>query len=240
MAELVLSVSRVKAFLDCKRKYFYLYEQKMPRKQWDHFDMGTLVHGTLENFHQSFRKDGQDQLKRLMKESFAKQRKEMGTVKNTVLIEARDLLADYLKDIEENGIGSEIVTLEEKFEIKLNDRFNLLGFVDRLDLDKDGIYHIKDYKTNKNMKYMEPFQLQAYGLYLLNKFPDIQCFRGSYIILRFNGQALTYDFNIEDVEKIKSQLIEYGDRIMEEKKWAPTQSPLCGWCDFKDTCLNSW
>lgn len=241
---LKLSVSRVKTFKQCPRKYYYNYIEKLPRKDWPHFDLGTLVHGALENFHDVFRKDASDiNLKGLMKQSFKHQRDEMEkkkTLSNETLLEARDLLLEYLKTIESEGIGSDIICLEEEFDIPLSEDVHIIGFIDRLDLDNDGIYHIKDYKTNKNMKYMEPFQLNAYGIYLLDKYPDIDYYRSSYIMMRFGGKAISYDFNKEDVEKCKLNLLQYAEHIREEGKWSLKPSRLCDWCDFKDPCLNTW
>jgi putative RecB family exonuclease len=242
--KLVLSASRLKTFQQCPRKYYYNYIEKLPKKDWPHFDLGTLVHGTLEKFHEDFKKDGEDHnLKRIMKLSFKAHRKEMEEEKeisDEILLEARDLLTDYLKSMETDGIGSEIISLEKDFEIELNKDISIKGFVDRLDRDADGVYHIKDYKTNKNTRYMEPSQLRIYGIYLLDAYPDIDRFRGSYIMMRFNGSYISYDFNKEDVEKCKKELIEYGYKILEEQKFTPDQSRLCDWCDFKDTCLSTW
>jgi len=241
---LTLSASRVKTYQQCPRKYYYNYVEKLPRKEWAHFDLGTLVHGALEYFHKGFKKDGEDKnLKKLMKKSFKTQRKDMEKNKplaNSVLLEARDLLIEYLNRMETEGIGSEVICLEEDFDISLNDKYNIKGFVDRLDLDEDGLYHIKDYKTNKSLKYMEPFQLQVYGIHLLNKYKDIDRFRASYIMMRFGGKLVPYDLNKDDVEKCKKKLIRYADSIIEEGKWIPKYSKLCDWCDFKDPCLTTW
>lgn len=243
-AILTLSASRIKTYQQCPRKYYYNYIEKLPRKDWPHFDLGTLVHGVLEHFHEEFKKDGSDlNLKRIMKSSFKTKREEMEKEKpiaDSVLLEARDLLLKYLQKMETDGICSKIISLEEDFNISLTDEYSIMGFVDRVDVDEDGIYHIKDYKTNKNMKYMEPFQLRVYGVYLLNKYPDIDRFRGSYVMMRFDGSYVSYDFNKEDVEKCKKELIKYASRIMEEGRWIPKPSKLCDWCDFKDTCLTTW
>ncbi len=142
--------------------------------------------------------------------------------------------------METEGIGSKIIALEQDFSIPLTDEFAVQGFVDRLDLDDDGVYHIKDYKTNKNTRYMEPFQLRVYGIHLLNEYPDVDRFRASYIMMRFSGKHISYDFNKEDVEKCKRELIDYATRITEEGKWIPKPSRLCDWCDFKNPCLTTW
>jgi len=241
---LTLSASRVKTFQQCPRKYYYNYIEKLPRKDWPHFDLGTLVHGSLEHFHEDFKKDGSDlNLKRMMKLSFKIKRDEMEKEKSLAddtLLEARNLLLEYLNKMETDGIGSNIISLEDDFDIPLTEEFSIMGYVDRVDLDNDGVYHIKDYKTNKSLKYMDSFQLRVYGIYLLNKFPDIDRFRASYIMMRFGGSYVSYDFNKEDVEKCKKELIEYATRIMDEGKWMCKPSRLCDWCDFKDPCLTTW
>jgi len=243
---LTLSASRVKTYQQCPRKYYYNYIEKLPRKDWLHFDLGTLVHGVLEYFHANFKTDARRSalnLKRTMKESFKKYREHMEEEKpldHGVLIEARDLLADYLKRMESDGIGSEIIALEDDFHIELTNEFGVQGYVDRIDQDGDGVLHIKDYKTNRNPKYLEPFQLRTYGIYLLDRFPEVDKFRGSYIMMRFGGMLVSYDFNREDVEKTKKQLIEYAQRISEEERWMAKPSRLCDWCDFKNPCLNTW
>lgn len=243
---LKLSASRVKTYRQCPRKYYYTYIEKLPRKHWDHFDLGTLVHGTLEFFHENYRNDEQERpnIRRLMTECFKKQREKMikdgENVSSEIKKEAKGLLGGYIKYIEENGIGSNIVYLEKEFELKLNDQYKIQGYIDRIDKDKDGVLHIKDYKTNKKIKYMEPFQLQVYGIPLLDLYPDANYFKGSYIMMRFEGTHITYEFTREDVEKAKNKLIEEGDKITKEERWRAVPSILCDWCDFKDPCHNTW
>jgi len=243
---LVLSTSRVKTFLQCPRKYYYNYIERLPKKHWDHFDLGTLVHGALEFFHDEFRDDTFDytKLNSLLSKSFKKQydlMKEDGDlVKAEIVLEAKSLLKNYLKNIKFEGLKSKILSVEDEFELDLDEEFKIRGVVDRVDLDKDGSYHIKDYKTNKNKRYMDPFQLKTYGLYLQSKYPEVTNFKGSYIMMRFNGEHISYNFNINDVNKVKTELIDYARKISEEKRWISKPSKLCDWCDFKKPCLNTW
>ncbi|MHA2216325.1 MAG: RecB family exonuclease [Candidatus Hodarchaeales archaeon] len=241
---LALSASRVNTYKQCPRKYYYTYKAKLPSKDWPHFTLGTLVHGVLERFHGNFRRDDQEfNLKRMMKLAFKAQRNEMEStsiINENIFIEARDLLIKYLHSMEEEGIGSSIIALEDSFNIPLNKEFNIKGIVDRVDIDRDGIYHIKDYKTSKSYKYLKPFQLETYGIYLLDKYENIDRFRASYIMVRFGGKHILYDLNKEDVEKCKKELIEYGNNIIDESRWIPKTSGLCNWCDFNETCLSNW
>jgi putative RecB family exonuclease len=234
--KLELSASRVKTYSQCLKK--------LPKKDWDHFDLGTFVHGVLERFHKIFTKSSIEvNLNELMTLSFKEQREYMNrkkAIKKDVLDEAKNILKLYLKGLKENGLKSEILQIEDDFLIDLSDKCKIRGVVDRLDMDDDGIYHIKDYKTSKDPKYMEPEQLAIYGIYLFNKYQNIDHFRASYIMLRFGNLHVPYDFNKEDVEKEKEKLIKCADNILEEERWITKPSKLCDWCDFKDTCLNTW
>lgn len=245
--ELVLSVSRCKCYEDCPRKYNYNYIAKLPRKEWEHFDLGELVHGALELFHKEYKSDLciPPNPANIMKVAFqttqsAIEKEKNRPLSNDVISGAKNMLREYMFSLKQRGICSEIISIEDAFNIRLNNKYSIQGFVDRLDLDPDGIYHIKDYKTSKSIKYMKPFQLQAYGIYLINKFPQVDRFRGSYIMLKFNGQHVSYDFNKEDVDKIKRSLIEMADQISEEERWITKPSKLCDFCDYKDPCFNTW
>jgi RecB family exonuclease len=241
---LTISISKVKTYKQCPRRYYYSYIEKLPKQDWDHFTLGTFVHGVLEHFHNEYKEDpGELNLKKLMKECFFKQKEKMDLDKpiaKEILNEAHSILSIYLKNIEEKGIGSKVLKLEEEFVVYLNEKHKLKGVIDRTDLDKDGILHIKDYKTNKNTKYMDHEQLRAYGIFLLKNNPNIELFRGSYIMLRFGTLHLNYDFNLDDVDKAKKDLVSYAEKISEDERWLVKPSKLCDWCDFKNICFNSW
>lgn len=245
--QLVLSPSKVGTYDQCPRKYYYRYIERLPTKPWPHFRLGTFVHGALEYFHRDrMVKTGEQATDAaLMKracEGFYKQMLKDGEAPEAPQIEeARTILQAYLASLPGEGEEEpEILALERKFTMPLADEIGLTGIIDRLDRDPDGVLHIKDYKTNKNARYMKPFQLNVYGLHLLERFPDTKLFRGSYIMLRMGSRHLTYEFTREDVESCRKGLIEKGQRIMEEERWITKPGRLCDWCDFKDVCFNSW
>ena len=232
-----LSASSVKSYEQCPRKYFFNYIEKAPKKQWDHFDLGNLCHKALEYFHEEYVNKGKKRLvmKNVMSESFAKARKKYPKVKGKLLVEAKDMLADYLKSIKQNGMPN-VKGVETSFNFNIADGVLIRGFLDRVDIMKDKRFHIIDYKTTKNARYLEEFQLLVYGLWLLKEYPDVEHFRGSYVLLRHGSSLKSYDFTIEDVERIKKQLIEYADKIRNEDTWTPIPHRLCSWCDFQSIC----
>jgi putative RecB family exonuclease len=238
-----LSASRAKTFEQCPRKYYYSYVEHLPHKEWDHLELGTYVHAALEIFHRHVKGGSDEPLRKLMgiasSEAFKRMIDGGKSLPDEQLHDAKSMLLDYLAQIEQNGMPN-VLEVEFPFTIPLNEMYDLTGVIDRIDRDPDGMLHIRDYKTSKNAKYMEPFQLNTYGLLLLDKFPDITRFRASYIMLKLNGQVLSYEFTIEDVGKCRDKLIQYADRITSEERWRAKPSRLCDWCDFKEVCFNSW
>jgi putative RecB family exonuclease len=235
---LKLSASSTKTFDSCRRKYFYSYIDKQPKKHWDHLTLGTFCHAVLEAFHKQWLADKNLNLAQLIGSCFAEARTETEflTMTDTQLNDAKVMIQDYLFLVEKNGMPNTL-SVEEGFEITLGN-YVLRGFIDRLDVDKDGLFHIVDYKTTKNEKYLDDFQLLVYGMAIKNKYPEIDRFRGSYVLLKKGSKMMTNEYNLSDIYKCEKKILEYGKSIEEEKKWEKSPSQLCNWCDFYDTCMG--
>jgi len=232
-----LSASAVKSYEQCPRKYFFNYIQKAPKKQWDHFDLGNLCHKTLEIFHEVYIREGTKKrsLGKIMSYAFSVARQDFKHVTDQMLAEAKDMLADYLKAVKKNGMPV-VKGVEASFKFNITDDILIRGFVDRLDILKDGRFRIIDYKTTKNVKYLDDFQLLIYGIWLKEEYPHVEAFKGAYVLLRHGSKLKEYDFNMEDVERVKKELIEYAQKIRDEDQWTPIPTMLCNWCDFKEIC----
>jgi len=238
-----LSASRAKTFEQCKRKYYYQYVAQLPKKEWDHLELGTYVHAALEIFHRYVKDGSNESLRKLMglssEEAFKRMKDNGKSLPDEHLHEAKVMLTNYLCFIEREGMPN-VLDVEFPFTLQLNEQYDLTGVIDRIDRDPDGMLHVRDYKTSKNAKYMEPFQLNTYGLLMLDRFPDIERFRASYIMLKLDCQIIPYEFTVEDVAKCRDKLVQYADSITAEERWRTKPSRLCDWCDFKEVCLNSW
>lgn len=237
---LKLSASSMKTYDQCPKKYFYNYIAKEPRKEWAHFDLGNLCHKALEIFHQIYIKEGTNNktLSKLMGHSFTEARKEFRNVSGNILVEAKELIQNYLKNVSREGMPL-VKGVETSFKFNMEEDIVLRGFLDRVDILKDGRFHIVDYKTTKNVKYLEPFQLLIYGLWLKTQYPHIENFKASYLLLRHGSKLKSYDFNSEDIEKCRKKIIKYAESIstsINEDVWSPIPGPLCNWCDFQKIC----
>lgn len=235
-----LSASSTKTFESCPKKYYFTYIEKLPKKHWPHLILGTFCHAVLEQYHKNWMADKNVEVVELMGECFtnARQQKEFTSMTGEQLEDAKNMLQDYLFAIEKNGMPNTLA-VEMPFTINI-DRFLLRGFIDRVDIDKDGIFHIVDYKTTKNEKYLDDFQLLVYGVALKNKYPDIEKFRGSYSLLKKSSKLMTNEYSVSDIYKCEKKILDFGNRIEQEQKWEKRPSQLCNWCDFYDTCQGSW
>ena len=236
--ELPLSVSKVKTFDDCKLKYKYSYIEKLPRKEWAHFKFGKLLHDTLEHFHIALINDPHQDIRALMVSCFANSRKEYQSDKEQNK-EAWDILKNYISKMEADKPETKInvLSVEKEFYIDIGGKVLLNGFIDRIQVDPDGILHVADYKTTKNKKYLKDyFQLLTYAFVLMLEDPNIQHIRTSYILLRHNFEYTTKEFSRPEVMKVSEKFIDYAEKILSEQLWRPSPTRLCGYCDFLDSC----
>jgi putative RecB family exonuclease len=232
-----LSVSKIKTFQDCKAKYKYSYIEKLPRKEWDHFVFGKFLHEVLETFHKSLIQNPDLDLSSLMTERFkAASENYKDKIKQDQKQEAHNILKNYLSSLYENEI-KRILSVEREFYIDIDGKILLNGFIDRVELDSDGIIHVADYKTTKNKKYMKDFfQLLTYAFVLMLEDSSLEKVRASFIMLRHDFEYITKEFTRKDVMVVAEKYLKYADEIHEEKIFRPNPTMLCAYCDFSDIC----
>lgn len=237
---LKLSVSKTKTFLDCKAKYRFAYQLKLPRKEFEFHTFGKFIHKVLEDFHAEYIQGSQEPLHKVMakvyKSAMVEYKPKMTTDAQK---EAYEIVDNYLKKIStEKKDTTNILSVEKNFNFNISDSVILNGMIDRIQLDPDGVVHVCDYKTVKSKKYIKNdfLQLLTYAYVIYNEDPTIQKVRGSYILLRHNFEYITKEFSRDEILKIKDQYEEYARQIEEEKLWRPSISPLCAYCDYLESC----
>ena len=251
-----LFVSKVKTFDSCAAKFKYNYIEKLPKKEWDFHVFGTFCHDTLEYFHKKLIKkgkeikldegDNKDALQvndwaPLMKETFQESiEKFKEKLTHEQKQEAFGILQGYLDSMKEqrdSGELPDVTEVEREFYIEINERVLLNGFIDRVQIDPDGVLHVADYKTTKNKKYLDDFfQLETYAYVLFLADPKLEKVRASFMCLRHNFDLLTKEFTRKDVEHIATKFLNYAQKIDDEQLFRPQPQFLCKYCDFLEHC----
>ena len=240
-----LSVSKVKTFDSCKAKFKFSYIEKLPKKEWDFHVFGTFLHDVLETFHKLLisekankakdswalfmKKCFHDSIEKFKEKLSVEQKKEAFSIIQTYL--------DLMKRDFENGILPDVIDAERDFYLIINEKVLLNGFIDRIQIDHDGVLHVADYKTTKDKKYLKDFfQLETYAYILFLSDPDLQKIRASFICLRHDISYITKEYSRKDVEHIGQKYLDYADSIDQEKLWRPQPQFLCKYCDFVENC----
>jgi len=253
-----LSVSKYKTFSDCNKKYQFCYILKFPRVEQDFQIFGKLVHKVLEEFYLK-RLDGNiDPDNVLMSHSFkvAKEEyKEKATKEQ--LEETKNICMDYLKHLDAERIlkkEPKIIFAEKSFNFVIDDKILLNGYIDRVQVDVDGMLNVVDYKSSdlfdkddlirsdyhKSKKFKryckDTLQLQTYAYVMFESNPELEKIRCSYMFPRHNFDSIQMEFTREKAMEIKDIYLKAFGDISEEKLFRAKTTPLCGYCDFKEHC----
>lgn len=252
-----LSVSKAKTFKECKAKFLFTYIHKLPRKERDYHVFGKFLHEILEKFHKMKLSGDLRPDNKIISDAF---KSAFQIWKNKLnedqLKECKNIIKQYLIKLDYDkklDQESQILDVEKEFYININDKIILNGFIDRVELDRDGLIHVGDYKTtllldkkdlsipfadtDKYKRYKKDiFQLKTYAFVMMLEYPDIDKIRCSYMMLRHNFHLIEKVFTRKEVMEIGEQFIEYADKIQEEKLYRPQVSPLCEYCDHLDVC----
>jgi len=143
-------------------------------------------------------------------------------------------LQNYLTMLKKKGLPP-VIDVERSFKFMLGPNL-LRGFIDRTDLIEPGHYHVVDYKTNKNPKYLKPFQLLLYGLALRELYPDVEKITGSYLLLKHKSRLKTWEFSERDLQDTRDKILQVGTDITLGEKWEKKPTILCNWCDYQEIC----
>ena len=242
--DMTLSVSKTKTFEDCAAKFKFCYIEKLPRIDRDFHIFGKFLHQVLENFHQDILDADEkgdsgprDNWKETLKKAWASAVDEYdGQMTGKQYKEAQKIVKEYEEILEEEGLPN-VTHAEKAFYINLNDKVLLNGFIDRIQIDPDGVIHVADYKTTKNPKYLKDFfQLITYCYALMIEDESLQRVRASFILLRHGFDYITEEYTRDQVIPIAEKFLKQAYKIEEEKVWRPNPQFLCKYCDYLEFC----
>jgi RecB family exonuclease len=240
---LKLSASSIGTYEKCPKQYQYKYIIKpdVPPKDWSFLEFGKCAHRTLELFHEHllYNVEEPEEYPNLMRKAFKKALSEFDpNILKPEFPELKGVIQDYLDIIKKDGLPP-VIHNELSFNFKI-EGYTVRGFIDRIDKIGEGEYHVVDYKTNKNPKYLTDFQLLLYALAVKEKYPDAETVHGSYVLLKHKSRTKDWTFTEEDYQRTVDKVLRVGTDITLGEKWEKKPSILCNWCDFYSICQGVW
>jgi ATP-dependent helicase/DNAse subunit B len=250
---LKLSVSSIGTYEKCPKNYHYRYIEKPDVKRVKHpaTEFGSCAHLALELFHKVIMKKDipEDKYASLMKWSMKKAILEFdidilkqdmwspdGDVPGLELLKV--VLQSYLHKIGQEGLPN-VVGVEVPYTFEIDGSI-MRGYMDRVDIISPGVYHVVDYKTSKNKKYLTDFQLVVYAEAIRRLYPDCKEVHGSFVLLKHNCESMSWRFSDIDYKRALKKISKNNNLIKTDDRWVKKPSILCAWCDYESICQNSW
>ena len=234
------SASRLKIFLECKRKYYYKYEKKIEAKREDELNEGSHLHDVLKKLFE--KKESYTSKEELEKDLF-------------VLLDtthpSSDAKAEYqkllwkekLKSFVESQIahfdaGWKVVSREEKFKANIGG-LDFEGRIDRIDQNSTDTL-VVDYKSGKvenepkklNTDKITDFQMPVYHQLLNGRYQNI---RLAYLKIFEKDSMQEVTLLEERNELLSEKIVELKQtKCFVAEKCEDLQK--CKWCPYTLMC----
>lgn len=252
-----LSPSRAADFKSCPLLYRFRTIDRLPERRSRAAVRGTLVHTVLERLYDLPPAERTVAAARdLVGPAWAELRAEPGVGElfaeggdpsdgppgetvETWLNSAGRLVETYFRLEDPRRIQPE--GREQLVEVTLSDGLLLRGYVDRLDVARNGALRVVDYKTGaiprEAFESKALFQMKFYAL-VLWRTRGVVASQLKLIYLG-DGDALTYapeEAELLRFERTLQAIWAAIERAVSTQDFRPSPSRLCGWCDHQSLC----
>jgi putative RecB family exonuclease len=239
-----LSPSKVVSFRDCALAFKFSAIDRLPEPPSPPAAKGTLVHRALELLY------GREPLDRTIDNALVDLDRAWDDVLGSEEYAGMDIPDDFRSSAAtlvhryfdlEDPTKIRPIGLELFLSTPLNERVNLRGIIDRLELDDDGELVVTDYKTGK-----VPGERQEQGRLTGVHFYSYLCEklfgrRPARIQLLYLGEpvaiiATPSEQSTRGLERKVGAIWTAIERACERDDFRPRPSALCSWCSFKEHC----
>ncbi|MDM5272306.1 PD-(D/E)XK nuclease family protein [Sulfurovum sp. zt1-1] len=225
------SASRLKTFLECKRKYYYRYIQKIEAKKEEELNEGAFLHELLEYLfkeqnHYFTAEEMEEKLYRLMDQLLIDNDAKTNYQKLLWKEKLKGFINSQITHFES---GWEVVEREKEFVGEIGGlRFK--GRIDRIDQDATRTL-VLDYKSgstaeaqkSRNLETLKDFQMSIYHQILQSKYQNISL---AFVKLFEDGM-------IEEITSLEAKNELLAEHIIELKQ---TTSFVAQKCEKLSTC----
>jgi len=245
----IYSHSRLSTFENCPLQYKFNYIDGIKRagKGIEAF-MGSCFHDVMEKLYKDlkFRTHSVEELLNYYEALWDRE------YSDAIVITKKDRTAEDYKNIGRKCIEdyykryysfnlSRVLGLERRILIDLNNdgKYQMQGFIDRIDQNEDDTYEIHDYKTSGHLpdqkQLDEDRQLALYHIGIQNVWNDVKKVNLIWHYVVFDKE-MTSTRTGEQLDKLREGTIEIISRIENTMEFLPKESNLCEWCMYPDLC----
>jgi len=234
-----LSYSAIDTYANCPAKYRYGYVFRLPGRSAPPLALGTAIHSALERFHEPglVEMPSEDDLRAWLKDAWSSAAfsESPHGEEDDYKRRAWSAVTAYRERVAATwrpAVGTEVW-----FEVPIGGVANLVGSIDRLDLDANGDFHVIDYKTNRaistSQRVAASLQLALYALaveHAFNRLPATVAL--DFVVVR---EKVAVPVTELDLDAAREQVLATAQGIRDHD-FPATPNPLCNWCDFKPIC----
>jgi RecB family exonuclease len=245
----IYSHSRLSAFEQCKLKFKFRYIDKLTPEIEQTIEgfLGGIVHEALEWLYTQLINKIIPTIEQLIEYYAINWNNQYNNQIKIVNQQTPEFYFDkgikFLIDyyMKNHPFSDNTIAIEHQITIDLDGsgKYLLQGFIDRLVHNKEtNVFEIHDYKTG-SMKTQEDLdndrQLALYSLGVRKLFPEAKDVHLIWHYLDFNEKKQSQR-TLEQLEKLKQEIIELINKIEFEKEFPASPSALCKWCEFRVYC----
>lgn len=224
----------------CPQQYKFTYvdfladEYKTPKP---YLTMGAHVHNSLKDFYELKPEDrNYEKLEQLLRKRWIENRRGFISQddEHEWGLKALQMLKLYTY---KNDVAPTPMLLENYYDMDLTEDVKVLGRIDRIDHDAQGL-HVIDYKTGKyNEGEVSDEQLIVYAM-IIRANQSIPVYKASYLFLATN-QWYSLDITEDMYEEVTAGILEKVETMRADRTFTPKISSYCRHCDFIEICPKS-
>lgn len=235
-----LSYSKIKTYLDCPLKFYFLYILNLKEKPKGYLSFGKAIHITLSKFHKLPPYPSFDKLIEIYKENWIgegfidKETEEKEFNKGLLLLKKY-----YYKNIF-NYSEAYLVEKELSYNLK---NIVITGFIDRIDKFGDE-YEIIEYKTGRStidynsiglIDEGNLLQMSIYYLVFKSHFQKPPKKLSIYYLSLDKDEIITVKLNEKNLNDTVKIILNVYDNIS-KKNFYKKENNFCKFCDFIKEC----
>jgi RecB family exonuclease len=234
-----ISVSRVKRYAQCPKSYELHYVKKKGSTDSVALSFGKVLHAALERTYRQIVADRVAGVfpRRLLVSHYRYEFGRAGLTDFALFDEGLAMLKDYVAQhpyVEHD----QVLGIEQEFRLPI-DRFEALGYIDRIDRIDAETVEVVDYKSNRQLFSREDvetdIQLSVYAMAARALYPWAKKVRLSFYMLR-HALRLETTRTPKALDSARQYVAELAEQMETASSFPARLNANCAYCDHRGDC----